>query len=581
MALAVAGGHRAPMGPGGWRARPTAAHCSVGSEPVGPPTTGCKQVVAMRMGGSLPTRLRYTAAQVPGVVGAHTPVCAAMPKGPPGKALRRILEGHRVQVGAAGVFWGWVAQGGIEGWLQLPGGGPQRGKGKPLVGWGAQATGAGGWGGMLAGGGSAWFASPRVGVGQQMLQLPRGAVPQVAQVWVASAKPQAKQANAGGQCRKIYDTALAQLHQQGGVALVGAAAKLLARGGLVAAYGTAGMGGQRQAAGQTGQRRGAVPQDLRHSTGAAPPAGGDSPGGGSGQAAGEWGAGGSNGGDSRKRGATGGTAGKGSGGCHQGSPSGGCGGRHVCRQTTNGGPSTQTWIQVCGGGGRRCGQCSQGLAEGGCFVGFAAGGSSRAGGSGCADSRCPGSRDTAGMGIDPMQHSKQAGPRQPAPRLHSTQRVPNQGGGVQCALGSQLLPVPAHILEGYQRVDHSGSMEAKGLEWHRSVQGGHRLLQQEQEEDRGDQRQDRTVEPRLHRRRAGIQGIQGTSQGRDAEQGASKPAEGAAAGNVTAVQGRGGVVTEDMMEAMHRTESVQVATRRRRAGATGFEQNFKNNLLPD
>ena len=96
-----------------------------------------------------------------------------------------------------------------------------------------------------------------------------------------------------------------------------------------------------------------------------------------------------------------------------------------------------------------------------------------------------------------------------------------------------------------------------------------------------DQRQHRTVEPRLHRRRAGIQGIQGASQGRDAEQGASKPAEGAAAGNVTAVQGRGGVVTEAMMEAMHRTESVQVATRRRRAGATGFKQNFKNNLLPD
>ena len=108
-----------------------------------------------------------------------------------------------------------------------------------------------------------------------------------------------------------------------------------------------------------------------------------------------------------------------------------------------------------------------------------------------------------------------------------------------------------------------------------------RLLQQEQEEDRGDQRQDRTVEPRLHRRRAGIQGVQGTSQGRDAEQGAGKPPEGAAAGNVTAVQGRGGMTTEDMMEAMHRTESVQVATRRRRAGATGFRQNFKNNLLPD
>ena len=52
-------------------------------------------------------------------------------------------------------------------------------------------------------------------------------------------------------------------------------------------------------------------------------------------------------------------------------------------------------------------------------------------------------------------------------------------------------------------------------------------------------------------------------------------------GGVTAVQGHGGVVTEDMVEAMHRTESVQVATRRRRAGATGSKQNFKNNLLPD
>ena len=44
-----------------------------------------------------------------------------------------------------------------------------------------------------------------------------------------------KQANAWEQCRKIYDTALAQLHQQRGIALVGTTAKLLARRKLVAA----------------------------------------------------------------------------------------------------------------------------------------------------------------------------------------------------------------------------------------------------------------------------------------------------------------------------------------------------------
>ena len=81
----------------------------------------------------------------------------------------------------------------------------------------------------------------------------------------------------------------------------------------------------------------------------------------------------------------------------------------------------------------------------------------------------------------------------------------------------QLLSVPAHICKVYQRVDNSGNMGANGLEWQRFVQGSHRLLQQEQEEDRGDQRQDRTVEPRLRRGRAGSQGIQGTSKGRDAE----------------------------------------------------------------
>ena len=54
-------------------------------------------------------------------------------------------------------------------------------------------------------------------------------------------------------------------------------------------------------------------------------------------------------------------------------------------------------------------------------------------------------------------------------------------------------------------------MEAKRLERQRFVQGGHRLLQQEQEEDRSlrDQRQDGTLEPLECHRRAGSQGGKG------------------------------------------------------------------------
>jgi hypothetical protein len=119
--------------------------------------------------------------------------------------------------------------------------------------------------------------------------------------------------------------------------------------------------------------------------------------------------------------------------------------------------------------------------------------------------------------------------------------------------------IPTHIRKRYQRVDNSSSMGAKRLEWQRSVQGGHRLLQQEQEEDRGDQRQDRTVEPRLRRVRAGSQGSQGNGKGRDAELSACKPAEGAVAGNVTAASARYRMVTtEEDIESMHRTKSVQV-----------------------
>ena len=99
---------------------------------------------------------------------------------------------------------------------------------------------AGGWGGMLADGDTAWFATFRMKVRQQMLQLSGEAVPQVTQamvqqVWMTSAKSQTKRANAGKQCRRVYDAALAQLHQQREIALVGSAARLLARKELVAA----------------------------------------------------------------------------------------------------------------------------------------------------------------------------------------------------------------------------------------------------------------------------------------------------------------------------------------------------------
>ena len=58
--------------------------------------------------------------------------------------------------------------------------------------------------------------------------------PQVAQrVWMHSAKSQTKQANAGKQCRGIYDTALAHLHQQREIVRVGATTKLLSRRQLV------------------------------------------------------------------------------------------------------------------------------------------------------------------------------------------------------------------------------------------------------------------------------------------------------------------------------------------------------------
>ena len=71
-----------------------------------------------------------------------------------------------MQLKTADVFWGWVAQESTEGWLQLLGGRPQRGKDKPLTEWRVQAAEAGDWGGMLASGDTTWFATFGMEVGQ-------------------------------------------------------------------------------------------------------------------------------------------------------------------------------------------------------------------------------------------------------------------------------------------------------------------------------------------------------------------------------------------------------------------------------
>ena len=165
-------------------------------------STECRQVITMRMRDGLLAGLGYRSAQVPRMVEASAAVCTAMLKATPGRTLRRILERYGVQLLAADVFWGWVAQESTSGWLQLSGGRPQTGRGKPLEEWRVQAVEAGGWGGMLAKGDSAWFATFRMKVRQQMLELATGAVPTVTQavvqqVWVNSAKTQTRQVNAG------------------------------------------------------------------------------------------------------------------------------------------------------------------------------------------------------------------------------------------------------------------------------------------------------------------------------------------------------------------------------------------------
>ena len=203
-------------------------------------TTECKQAVMIRMRGCLLESLGYEAALVPRMVEADISVCAAILKGSPGRALRRILTRHDVLIPAADVFWGWVAQESTRGWLQLAGGRPQPGRGAPLMEWRVQAAEAGGWGGLLCTGDAPWFATFRMKVRQLLLQQTEEPVPQVTQelaqrVWMHSAKSQTKQAGTGKQNRSVYNVALAQLHQQREIVLVGSAARLLSRRQMVAA----------------------------------------------------------------------------------------------------------------------------------------------------------------------------------------------------------------------------------------------------------------------------------------------------------------------------------------------------------
>ena len=100
----------------------------------------CVQVLTFQRNGS----------KGPAEQACNTPngIPTHLSKGTPGKTLRRILERYKLQLKTADVFWGWVAQesteGSCEGWLQLTGGRPQRGKGKPLMEWRVQAAEAGG-----------------------------------------------------------------------------------------------------------------------------------------------------------------------------------------------------------------------------------------------------------------------------------------------------------------------------------------------------------------------------------------------------------------------------------------------------
>ena len=207
-----------------------------------------------------------------------------------------------------------------------------------------------------------------------MLQLTEEAVTQamLQQVWMISAKSQTKQANAGKQCCRIYDTALAQLHQQREIALHGRSSS---------------------------------------------------------QAAEEEVAGGSCENEGRLRSAAAGTEGKGGGGCiyHQGSPREGRD-QDVCGQTINESTDAQTGLQACGGGDRCSDQGDQGTAEGRCGVGSATGDSGGVAGGDCTGGRCLGSRDVVDMGVNTVQHGEKAGPKQSVSRLHGTPGVLDQGG---------------------------------------------------------------------------------------------------------------------------------------------------------
>ena len=228
-----------------------------------------------------------------------------------------------------------------------------------------------------------------------------------------------------------------------------------------AGAGTARVDAQREVTDEAGRYGQAEPQRLQCSTGPAAPTERDCAGGVGSQAALEKADGSSDAGNCGVRSSAEGLQGSGSSGRHQGDTSEGCGDRPVCRQAINEGPSTEAQVQVCGGGHREGLHCDQGIAEDGCGTGPAAGVVSGAGAGDSQPGRSAGVRDPADMGICPMPHSQQAGPRQSKQNkegrraIHRPQRVLSEGG----------CEVPAGGSGGGGR--HQGTTDGTGREGRR------------------------------------------------------------------------------------------------------------------
>ena len=163
----------------------------------------------------------------PPILRAATDVVSAMSVGLAGKWLRRYLKEQKVLTAAKEVLWGWAAQQGIAGWLQLTGGRPQTGAGPPLEEWRVQAVEMGGWRAMLRQGDTAWMAGFRMRVLQALQQYhettPAGlctvSEDTVEEVWLHSAKAWSRMVPGGKQSRDLYDLALIQLQQHQRLAL--------------------------------------------------------------------------------------------------------------------------------------------------------------------------------------------------------------------------------------------------------------------------------------------------------------------------------------------------------------------------